>query len=199
MAEAMPNQLCIFVSHSSSDNAFCGALVDALRATGADVWYDQHNLRGGQLLDTIVRELKTRPIFIVIVSEDAFTSEWVPKECRWAWGYYLRDPARLILLVVVRPVQQSHWDNFPYLDDFTRIEGPNHQPYPQQEAIERTLKFLSPPAPDVPAQNETHGRYCRADALSWLRRATLRRYPYLSRPRASPHAVTKHGLILATR
>jgi tetratricopeptide (TPR) repeat protein len=155
MAETTPNQMRIFVSHSSSDNAFCGALVDALRATGADVWYDQHNLRSGQLLDTIVRELKTRPIFIVIVSEEAVTSEWVPKECRWAWGYYLRNPARLILPVVVRPVQQSYWDNFPYLDDFTRIEGPNHQPYPPQEAIERTLKFLAPPAQDALAQNET--------------------------------------------
>jgi predicted esterase len=32
----------IFVSHSHHDHALCQRLVDALRSTGADVWYDEH-------------------------------------------------------------------------------------------------------------------------------------------------------------
>jgi len=48
----------VFVSHSHEDDAFCRALVAGLRAAGADVWYDEHNLGSGQLLDTIEAELR---------------------------------------------------------------------------------------------------------------------------------------------
>lgn len=51
------SQMRIFVSHSSADNAFCEALVKALRDADADVWYDQHNLGATSLLDVITREL----------------------------------------------------------------------------------------------------------------------------------------------
>ena len=50
----------IFVSHSHEDDAFCRLLVDALRHAGADVWYDEHNLVSGQLLDVIEHELRAR-------------------------------------------------------------------------------------------------------------------------------------------
>jgi hypothetical protein len=44
MAEATPNQMRIFVSHSHKDDAACHARVAALRDASADVWYDEHNL-----------------------------------------------------------------------------------------------------------------------------------------------------------
>src|SRR5262245_50116696 len=93
-------QLRIIVSQSTADNLFGTDLVAALRQAGADVWYDQDNLRAGRLLERISRELRSRPIFIVIVSPAAFASEWVLHECRWAWSACLRESNRIILPVV---------------------------------------------------------------------------------------------------
>jgi TIR domain len=58
----------IFVSHAHEDNAWCYTFVVALRQGGATVWYDEHNLGYGALEDEIERELRARPIFLVILS-----------------------------------------------------------------------------------------------------------------------------------
>jgi hypothetical protein len=67
----------IFVSHSHDDAAICRDLVTALRAAGGDVWYDEHNLGSGQLMDVVMRELDSRPVFLVILTKAAFASRWV--------------------------------------------------------------------------------------------------------------------------
>ena len=51
------SQMRIFLSHSSADKDYCHAIVAALRSADADVWYDDHHLGTGQLLDEITREL----------------------------------------------------------------------------------------------------------------------------------------------
>jgi hypothetical protein len=61
------SQMRIFVSHSSQDKAFCDSLVQAIRAAGADVWYDEQSLGAGHLLDVVNRELAARPVFIVVL------------------------------------------------------------------------------------------------------------------------------------
>jgi hypothetical protein len=55
-----PTQLKVFVSHSGLDKAICDQVVGALRDAGADVWYDEHNLGAGQLLEEILREKACR-------------------------------------------------------------------------------------------------------------------------------------------
>ena len=67
MAEAT-QQLRVFVSHSHEDDAFCRAIVTALRGAGADVWYDEHNMGSGLLMSVIQSELGLRPVFVVILS-----------------------------------------------------------------------------------------------------------------------------------
>jgi hypothetical protein len=49
------------------------------------VWYDEHNLGAGQLLEEIQRELNARPVFVVLLSPDALASKWVQRECKWAY------------------------------------------------------------------------------------------------------------------
>src|SRR6185437_12127147 len=95
MAIALP----IFVSHSHEDSAFCQELVTALRGAGADVWYDEHNLGAGHLMDVIQRELDRRTVFILILSKHAFASTWVRRETGWAYSLYDRDATRIILPV----------------------------------------------------------------------------------------------------
>ncbi|HEY7342018.1 MAG TPA: toll/interleukin-1 receptor domain-containing protein, partial [Ktedonobacterales bacterium] len=113
MAEAT-QQLRIFVSHSHEDDAFCRAIVTALRDAGADVWYDEHNMGSGLLMSVIQSELGTRPVFVVILSKAAFASEWVKREATWAYQMAEFDPTRTIL-----PVTATHIAR----EDFTPASG----------------------------------------------------------------------------
>lgn len=136
------DQLQIFVSHSSRDKSFTDALVNSLRDAGADVWYDEHNLGTGQLLEEIQRELRARPIFIAILSVSSFTSSWVTRECTWAFQLYDREPSRTILPIVATPIRRAAFDGMLFLESFKRIAAPGDLPYPRAEAIDRTLSLL---------------------------------------------------------
>jgi hypothetical protein len=113
----------IFVSHSHEDDAFCRALVAGLRQAGADVWYDEHNLGSGQLLDTVERELRERPVFVLVLSPAALQSPWVRDETKWAFTRLRRDPSRILLPVLARTVEEDAiW---LFLQDFKRVEAPD--------------------------------------------------------------------------
>ncbi|MBA3824434.1 MAG: toll/interleukin-1 receptor domain-containing protein [Ktedonobacterales bacterium] len=142
----------IFVSHSHADNAFCQAIVAALRSADADVWYDEHNLGSGQMLDVIQRELKSRPIFILVLSPAAMQSAWVKDEARWAYNLYKRDVTRTILPVTAGTIQPSDFDEWLFIEDYKRIEAPGLQPFSATEAARRLLRTLAlTPRGEVPA------------------------------------------------
>lgn len=141
----------VFVSHSSADKDFCDALVHAVRGAGADVWYDEHS-GTGQLLDEINKQLRERPVFLVVLSKAAFGSKWVLRECLWAFNLSDRDPSRIYLPIVAAPLDRADFDAALYLEDFKRVEGPGDKPYPRDEAIARTLRLLAlTPAGQAPA------------------------------------------------
>jgi hypothetical protein len=133
-------QRSIFVSHSHQDAAFCQELVVALRAAGANVWYDEHNMGSGQLTPTIERELRARSIFVVILSPSAIQSQWVAEETLWAYNLYRGENTRTILPVLAAPVNER--DIWLFLQNFKRIELPGGQPYPKAEAIGRVVAAM---------------------------------------------------------
>ncbi|HEU5344085.1 MAG TPA: toll/interleukin-1 receptor domain-containing protein [Ktedonobacterales bacterium] len=151
-------QMQVFVSHSHKDDAFCQALVKGLRDAGADVWYDEHNMGSGRLGPTIERELRRRPVFIVVLSPAALGSEWVEDETRWAYGLYRKDRSRIMQPVTARPLTEN--DIWLFLQDFKRIEAPGLQPFPTGEAVRRLLHTLvltpqgEAPAPTAPQPQE---------------------------------------------
>jgi len=180
--------MSIFVSHSHQDDASCHRLVKALRAAGANVWYDEHNLDSGRLMDVIDRELRQRPVFVVMLSPAALTSSWVKDECSWAYRLARQDPDRLILPVLVGPLDER--DIWVWLQDFKRIEAPGGQSFPEDERIRRTLRALAltpkgeRPAVAVPQPTENlkevlaTGRALsnqkkHAEALPYFERAAL--------------------------
>ena len=114
--------LSIFVSHSHEDDAFARDLVAGLRGAGADVWYDEHNLGSGQLGPVIERELRARPLFLLVLSPAALASRWVEDECRWAYGLLRRDPTRTILPVLAAAIADE-LDLWLFLQDFKRVEA----------------------------------------------------------------------------
>jgi tetratricopeptide (TPR) repeat protein len=142
----MSQQMMVFASHAHEDDTFCRAVVQALRGAGANVWYDEHNLSSGQLMEVIQRELGRRPVVVVILSRAAFASPWVRREVTWAYQLLDRDPSRLILPITCGPIKRNYFDpaqGWLFLEGFKRIEAPGMQPYPVSEAVQRLLHALA--------------------------------------------------------
>jgi hypothetical protein len=102
-----PSAVRIFVSHSHKDHEFCARLVDVLRRDfGEDaVWYDKlGGLAVGDEWWTKIRtELRTRPIFIPVLSPDAIESRWVNDELTLAWTQRNQPEGKTIIPVLFRP------------------------------------------------------------------------------------------------
>jgi hypothetical protein len=113
----------IFVSHAHEDNIWCRAFVLALREAGADVWYDEHNLGYGVLGEEIERELKVRPIFIVILSPASVGKPWVRREMNAAVGLRDEEPDRIILPVVAEKTEIPLFGGSVSLAGGTRPHG----------------------------------------------------------------------------
>src|SRR5215469_18717152 len=89
MGAETPNQVAtaaqaIFLSYASQDGDAARRICDALRAEGIEVWFDQSELRGGDVWDQkIRREIRDCALFIPIIStntasrrEGYFRLEW---------------------------------------------------------------------------------------------------------------------------
>jgi TIR domain len=74
----------VFLSYASQDQAAAQRICEALRAASIEVWFDQSELRGGDIWDQrIRREIRDCALFIPIVSqhtqerlEGYFRREW---------------------------------------------------------------------------------------------------------------------------
>jgi TolB-like protein/Tfp pilus assembly protein PilF len=77
-------QGAVFLSYASQDSDAAKRICDALRAAGVDVWFDQSELRGGDLWDRkIRRQIHECTLFIPVISantaarhEGYFRLEW---------------------------------------------------------------------------------------------------------------------------
>lgn len=91
LARASGSKLRIFVSHSSKDTAWCAEFVAALGDTSIDTWYDQTGLNiGDEWVGVIEREMESRPVFLVIITPDSWTSDWVQREYHLALNQHKR-------------------------------------------------------------------------------------------------------------
>src|SRR5215468_12578043 len=74
----------VFLSYASQDADAARRICDALRAEGIEVWFDQSELRGGDVWDQkIRREIRDCALFIPVISantvsrrEGYFRLEW---------------------------------------------------------------------------------------------------------------------------
>ncbi len=75
----------LFISHSSADDGFVGALRAALAGHGQQGWIDSRELRGGDALSPAIKSaIERAAAFAVVVSPAALQSKWVGKELRHA-------------------------------------------------------------------------------------------------------------------
>src|SRR5271156_1236733 len=74
----------VFLSYASQDSDAARRICEALRAVGIEVWFDQSELRGGDVWDQkIRREIRDCALFVPIISantasrrEGYFRLEW---------------------------------------------------------------------------------------------------------------------------
>ena len=61
----------VFVSYASQDAQAARRICEALRSTGIEVWFDQSELRGGEVWDaTIRRQIKSCALFVPLISNN---------------------------------------------------------------------------------------------------------------------------------
>jgi hypothetical protein len=127
----------IFVSHSHEDSAWCQAFVGALRQAGADVWYDEHDLGYGRLMDEIERELRARRTFLAVLSPAAVVSQWVRMEVNAAIRLHGAEPDRIVL-----PIIASKCDVPLLWSDYRWVSGPGDAGLPPSEAAKQVIQTL---------------------------------------------------------
>ncbi|MGZ3665076.1 MAG: toll/interleukin-1 receptor domain-containing protein [Ktedonobacterales bacterium] len=109
-------QVSVFVSHAHEDSTWCSAFVGGLHQAGADVWYDEHNLGYGRLMDEIERELKQRRVFLVVLSPAAVASPWVRREVNAAIHLHDSEPDRIVLPIKAEPCEVPLlWSEYRWL------------------------------------------------------------------------------------
>lgn len=73
----------LFLSHSSADDGFVRELRQALADLGQEVWIDSRQLKGGDpLWSAVQKAIEAASGLAVLVSPDAFQSDWVAKELK---------------------------------------------------------------------------------------------------------------------
>ena len=74
-------QRIAFVSHSSKDKPFIRKLVADLTAEGVSVWLDEQRIRvGDSIPERIGQGLAESDIFLIALSENSVSSDWVKRE-----------------------------------------------------------------------------------------------------------------------
>jgi hypothetical protein len=127
----------IFVSHSHEDSAWCQAFVGALRQAGADVWYDEHDLGYGRLMDQIERELRARRTFLVVLSPSAVASPWVKREVNAAIHLHDAESDRIVLPIIASKCE------VPLLwTDYKWVSGPGDVGLAPIEAAQQVIQTL---------------------------------------------------------
>ena len=75
----------IFISHSSKNDVAVKKLRELLELEGFSTWVDSRELSGGNILDeTLTEKIKTASSFMILLSIEALSSEWVQKELKLA-------------------------------------------------------------------------------------------------------------------
>jgi tetratricopeptide (TPR) repeat protein len=73
----------LFLSHSSADDGFVRELRQALADLGQEVWIDSRQLKGGDpLWSAIQAAIEAAAGLVVLVSPDAFQTDWVARELK---------------------------------------------------------------------------------------------------------------------
>jgi len=136
----------VFLSYASQDAGAARRICEALRAAGAEVWFDQSSLRGGDAWDaSIRRQIKSCALFIPVISRNTHQREEGYFRLEWKLAVdrsHLMTASRAFLVPVaiddVRDDDEHVPDRFRELQ-WTRLPGGETT----AEFVERVLRLLA--------------------------------------------------------
>ena len=160
-----PQNRAVFLSYAREDADAARRIADALRGFGVEVWFDQNELRGGDVWDQKIRgQIKACTLFVPVISsatqsrdEAYFRLEWKLADDRT----HLMAPGKAFILPVVIDDTPETVKTVP--DSFARAQWtrlPGGVPTPQ--FVERVSQLLQTPArlaagPGTPTMSSAPG------------------------------------------
>lgn len=90
----------IFLSYSRADLDYIATLVDALRAKGADIWFDKNIRTGEQWDNTLEEQIKAAEVFVIVMSKTSVASNNVKDEMSYA-----KSLGKIILPILIEPCE----------------------------------------------------------------------------------------------
>jgi TolB-like protein len=166
----------VFLSYASQDAPIASRIGDAMRLAGLDVWFDQSELRGGDVWDeTIRRQIAECALFVPIISqttasrlEGYFRLEWTLADQR---TQRMARTKTFILPVCIDDTRESGSD---VPESFVRVQwsrlsqGQDPSPFVARvkSLLEADKPSLQPPAPEIPPAESRTGASPRARQTS---------------------------------
>jgi hypothetical protein len=152
----------IFLSYASQDAAAARRICDALQATGARVWFDQSELRGGDAWDNAIRQrIKSCALFIAVISRNTHQRDEGYFRLEWKLAVdrsHLMSKTRPFLIPVViddAPNDDQVPDRFREIQ-WTILPG-GETPASFVERISSLLSFESRVTPNTRQHGESTG------------------------------------------
>jgi len=151
----------VFLSYASQDQAAAQRICEALRAAGIEVWFDQSELRGGDIWDQkIRREIRDCALFIPIVSQH--TQERLEGYFRREWKlaiertHDMAEQKHFLVPVVV----DSTGDREAIVPDLFRAVQWTRLPQGETPSafVDRVRRLLSPEASSTIRSSESRDR-----------------------------------------
>ncbi len=143
----------VFLSYASQDAQAAQRICEALRAGGIEVWFDQSELRGGDVWDqSIRRQIRSCALFIPIISRNTHDRDEGYFRLEWKLAVdrcHLMAAERLFLLPVVVDETRDHEKGVPERFrevQWTRLPAGETPP----AFVERVRRLLAPVDPHAP-------------------------------------------------
>lgn len=134
------DRLSAFMSHSHEENAFCSRLNELVTQAGYEIWFDEAELRVGDIMPMIEQALSQCRVTIVVLSPIALQSRWVRQEIQTALQLYIEGQERIIIPVLAAQCEIP--DELCFLRAFKRIQRPDGSAVGADEAAARIIEIL---------------------------------------------------------
>ncbi len=93
----------IFLSHTSIDKPFVEKLARDLTRLGINVWYDKYEIKVGEsILWKIDKGIRESEYLGIVISREAWESEWVKTEISAAWQKQVKQKGNFVLPIYYR-------------------------------------------------------------------------------------------------
>lgn len=111
----------VFISHSSNDLWIANQIARELKALGVEVWLDEKDLKGGDiLLEEIRTAIRACHEVIVLISQTSAKSQWVAVEIGMAVGQRKRvtpilnnvSPDKMIPMKGIKSIELNDFEKF---------------------------------------------------------------------------------------